>query len=152
MKRLALACVVLTACGGVALWWGWPQLVERLRVRLEHELSRAVGTATRIDELTVSVFPLSVHLGGISVGADPALVQVGSVDAQLFAVFEPAKRIKLVGYGHGLVERGVDPLFQKGSRPEADLAARVHQVFDEPGARRISSFWNSVLGEMRARK
>ena len=86
MKRLGLASVVLTVCGGVALWLGWPHLVELVRVRLERQVSRAIAGPARIDELNISLFPLGLHLGGISVGADPALIKVGHVDAQLFVL------------------------------------------------------------------
>ena len=83
MKRLVLGCVVLIVCGGVALWLGWPHLVDRLRTRLEREVSRMVGSPSRVDELNVSLVPLTVHLGGIAIGAEPALAQVGRIDVRL---------------------------------------------------------------------
>jgi len=83
MKRLVLGCVVLTVCGGAALWLGWPYLVTQLRLRLEGEVTQALGSTSRVDELHVSVIPLSVHLGGIAIGDEPALVRVGRIDASL---------------------------------------------------------------------
>ena len=84
MKRLVLACVVLIVCGGVALWLSWPYVVDRLRMRLAREVSRTVGSPSRVDELHVSLVPLAVHLGGIAIGAEPPLVQVGQIDARLW--------------------------------------------------------------------
>lgn len=86
MKRLVLGCVVLMVCGGAALWLGWPSVVGWLRTRLERDLTGAVGSPSRVDELQLSILPLSVHLGGIVIGAEPALVQVGRVDARLSIV------------------------------------------------------------------
>ena len=86
MKRLVLGCVVLTVCGGVALWLGWPYLVTQLRLRLEREVTQALGSASRVNELHVSVVPLSVHLGGIVIGDEPTLVRVGRIDASLLVL------------------------------------------------------------------
>jgi autotransporter translocation and assembly factor TamB len=85
MKRLVLGCLVASVCGAVALWLSWPYLVDWLRTRLEREVSQAIGSPARVDELTLSLLPLEVRLGGITIGADPALLQVGRIEARLLA-------------------------------------------------------------------
>ncbi|HVO23413.1 MAG TPA: translocation/assembly module TamB domain-containing protein [Candidatus Margulisiibacteriota bacterium] len=86
MKRLLLACVVLIVCGAAVLWVGWPYAVDWLRLRLEREVSRATGMPSHVDELQVSLLPLDVRLGGITIGPDPALVQVGRIEARLWTL------------------------------------------------------------------
>lgn len=86
MKRLVLGCVAVIVCGAAALWLGWPYLVDWLRLRLEREMSRATGSPSRVAELHVSLLPLNVRLGGLSIGTDPVLLQVGRVEARLWAL------------------------------------------------------------------
>jgi autotransporter translocation and assembly factor TamB len=91
MKRLVLGLGLLVLCGAVALlWFGWPFLTELVRQRLEHELAAALGpqvaAVSRIGELTVSVLPPSVHVGGVGVGAEPPLATITSIDARLWVL------------------------------------------------------------------
>jgi autotransporter translocation and assembly factor TamB len=91
MKRLVLGVGLLVLCGAAALlWFGWPYLTERIRQRLEQELAAALGpqmgARSRIAELTVSVVPPGVHVGGLVIGAEPALATVASIDARLWAL------------------------------------------------------------------
>src|SRR5438445_7024227 len=91
MKRLVLGVGLLVLCGAAALlWFGWPYVTERVRQRLEHELAAALGAklaaTSRIGELTVSLLPPRVHVGGVVVGAEPALLTVSSIDARLWAL------------------------------------------------------------------
>jgi autotransporter translocation and assembly factor TamB len=86
MKRLVLGCLALIVCGGVALWLSWPYLMGVLRARLDRELSRVVGSPSRVDELNVSLMPLSVHLGGVAIGSEPALLQVGHFEVRLWVL------------------------------------------------------------------
>jgi autotransporter translocation and assembly factor TamB len=86
MKRLVLGCVAVIVCGATALWLGWPYLVDWLRMRLEREVSRATGSPSRVAALNVSLLPLDVRLGGVTIGAAPTLVQVGRIEARLWAL------------------------------------------------------------------
>jgi len=91
MKRLVLGLGLLVVCGvAVGLWFGWPLLTDLLRRRLEQELTKALGStagaASRIEQFTVSLFPPSVHLGGVVVGAEPSLATVSSIDVRLWVL------------------------------------------------------------------
>ena len=84
MKRVLLVLLIGIVCAAVALLWmgriyfsGWA------RVRLEQELSRATGKPCTVDALTVSLFPPRLHIGGVAIGATPALARVAGLDARL---------------------------------------------------------------------
>ncbi len=86
MKRLVLGFVLLVGGGVAAVWFAWPALTERLRVRLERELSQAADTPSRLATLGVSIVPPHVEVGGIAVGAESPIARIGRIDARLHAL------------------------------------------------------------------
>ncbi len=87
MKRLVLSILLTAVCAVVALFWfGRPSITKRLRVRLEKEITRATHRPIHIDDLSLSVFPLALHLGGVAVGNAPSLADVGRIDGRLWAL------------------------------------------------------------------
>jgi len=86
MKRVVLGLLLLVLCGAAGLlWFGWPHVTDLLRLRLERELSRAVGSPSRVQELTISVVPLRARLSGVAVGTPP-IAEIGRVDVRLEAL------------------------------------------------------------------
>ena len=87
MKRVLVVLLIVIGCGvAVLLWLGRLYVSDWARVRLEHELSRVTGAPCSVDELSVSLFPLRVHLGGVAIGTTPALARIAAIDESLAAL------------------------------------------------------------------
>jgi autotransporter translocation and assembly factor TamB len=87
MKRVVLGLLLLVLCGVAAsLWLGAAFLNERLRLRLEHEITRALGSPARIQQLTLSALPIGVDLRGLVVGEEKPVAQVGRASVRLLAL------------------------------------------------------------------
>src|SRR5437899_1169751 len=120
MKRLVLGLGLLVVCGvAVGLWFGWPLLTDLLRRRLERELTAALGAASRIEQLTIALFPPGVHLGAVVVGAAPPLATVTSIDVRLWALASLAEGRPV------LSARIAAPAVDLSHLPKGEAAARA---------------------------
>lgn len=87
MRRVLLILLVLGLCAGVGFWIAWDAVTNAVRQRVEQLLTRALDRPTRIQALSVSLAPVRVHVGGVVLGATPAvLASIDSLDARLWPV------------------------------------------------------------------
>lgn len=128
MKRVFGVLLILIV-GGVAalLWFARPYLSGWARSRLENELTRLTGAPSTIDELTVSVLPVRIHVGGVAIGTTPALVRITSIDASLAALSSLAE-------GRAVVSVRVEsPTFDLSQLPKTDDLSQLPKT-ETPGA------------------
>ncbi len=87
MKRLLVGFVILLFGAGVAAWLSWPSLTRWARQRIETLVSTAVDRPTRIQELSISIIPLTVRVRGVVIGTQPpVLAEAGMVEVRLWVL------------------------------------------------------------------
>jgi autotransporter translocation and assembly factor TamB len=87
MKRLLLTLLILLLGAAVAVWLAWPALTSMVRQRAENIVSKALGRPSRIAELSISLFPLRVHVSGVAIGTPPnSMATADAIEVRLWVL------------------------------------------------------------------
>ncbi len=84
MKRAVWIGLVLVLCIAGTLWFALPYLGNAARQGLERVASEGLGEPAHIGKLSVSLFPVAVHLEDGLIGGEPSpLARLGAADVRL---------------------------------------------------------------------